>query len=191
MRYILICIRSESNYGANMTATVGDALTHQRVGTQCSMFMISIVYFFVSCFLYFNKTNWISSLFQFAGIQTWNQFGANCENHRIDDHCVVDHFGCIYFGFDVFAGACIMRSNANVGLDSREGINVGDTATGEFIGAFVPHCFEFRPVAFLRNFPRSSATVVIFVAIKRLSLRTVTSPVNYILHPLLLPLSSV
>lgn len=73
----------------------------------------------------------LSLSFSFAGLQARDQLGAHCENRWIDGRCVVGDFGCIYFGFDILAGACIMRPNANIGLDLGEGIDAGDTATGE------------------------------------------------------------
>lgn len=88
----------------------------------CKSNIFSLVYFF--CFVS-------------TGVPTWNELSANRQNHRFDGRRVVIHFGRIHLGIDVHASSCFVRSNANTRLDSGEGINAGNIATGEF-------CLFFR-----------------------------------------------
>lgn len=75
--------------------------------------------------------NFLHSIFFFAGLQTSEQLGANCQNHWTDSDRVDLHFRRIPLGIGLFAGARIMRPNANVGQHPGEGIDVGDAATGK------------------------------------------------------------
>lgn len=66
-----------------------------------------------------------------TGLQTPEQFSANCQNHRFDRDRIDIHLRCILVGLGLSASESIMRSNANIGQHFGEGIDVGDLATGK------------------------------------------------------------